>query len=372
MIDQIPASALVPFRTTPRSTRAGKPLVLRRLGIEEVRYLNQVASNRLPVEFVWLDRQWSLRLIPLNSPSPGHMRELSADWGNASVRIRLDSIVFDTAVGQFVSPEILNGMPHELQLVLIEAAFEGVLSKIETATRKRCSLISPLGLIDDQGSHDAQQRGCTNGFQIQLDDGENSCSAELWLDTLGLGFLASVMKRWPPARWSSKLWGALPISLVLSAGWTQLSPATIQSLSKHDVVLLDESYLGETLDQISVVVGKRLAVSCRIEGTQLHMDGELEEILEDFEEDEPVDGDNDQPTAVLADIPIRVHFELGEKVIPLAELQTLGPGYVIDLGREIRRAVSIRANGRVIGEGELIDIDGRIGVSIQQIMTSGS
>ena len=42
----------------------------------------------------------------------------------------------------------------------------------------------------------------------------------------------------------------------------------------------------------------------------------------------------------------------------------LGPGHVFDLGRELRRAVIIRANGKVIGEGELVDVDGQIGVAV--------
>lgn len=66
----------------------------------------------------------------------------------------------------------------------------------------------------------------------------------------------------------------------------------------------------------------------------------------------------------FGDLPVRLHFDLGERQLTLSELMSIGPGYVFDLGREIRRAVIIRANGKPIGEGELVDIDGQIGVVI--------
>jgi type III secretion protein Q len=50
----------------------------------------------------------------------------------------------------------------------------------------------------------------------------------------------------------------------------------------------------------------------------------------------------------------------------------LGPGHVFDLGRELRRAVIIRANGKVIGEGELVDIDGQVGVAVLSLTPPAS
>lgn len=71
--------------------------------------------------------------------------------------------------------------------------------------------------------------------------------------------------------------------------------------------------------------------------------------------------------ALVDDIRIRVSFDLGERSLTLAELKLLGPGYVFELGRDLRRSVSIRANGKVIGEGELVDIEGQTGVSVLSI-----
>ena len=89
---------------------------------------------------------------------------------------------------------------------------------------------------------------------------------------------------------------------------------------------------------------------------------ELDESGEDFPQ---IDSGNE----AIEQIPVRLYFDLGERVMTLGELKTLGPGYVIELGRELRRSVAIRVNGKKIGEGELVDIDGSIGVSVLAINT---
>ena len=64
------------------------------------------------------------------------------------------------------------------------------------------------------------------------------------------------------------------------------------------------------------------------------------------------------------DLPVRLVFVAGEMEIPLRELHAAAPGYVFDLHQPVDRHVEIRANGRTVGTGELVDIDGRVGVRV--------
>ncbi|WP_218122604.1 FliM/FliN family flagellar motor switch protein [Propionivibrio dicarboxylicus] len=57
-------------------------------------------------------------------------------------------------------------------------------------------------------------------------------------------------------------------------------------------------------------------------------------------------------------------FDLGERSITLGELKALRAGQVLELDRPLGTLVNVRANGRLIATGELVDIDGRLGVSI--------
>lgn len=70
---------------------------------------------------------------------------------------------------------------------------------------------------------------------------------------------------------------------------------------------------------------------------------------------------------IVSELPIKLTFDLGERVLLLSELQLVAPGYVFDLGHDLRQCVTIRANGMRIGEGELVDIEGRTGVAVLSI-----
>lgn len=64
---------------------------------------------------------------------------------------------------------------------------------------------------------------------------------------------------------------------------------------------------------------------------------------------------------------MRVAFDVGERTMTLGELQALQEGQVIELGQPLSTAVSIRVNGSLVGTGELVEVDGRLGVSVTSI-----
>ena len=63
-------------------------------------------------------------------------------------------------------------------------------------------------------------------------------------------------------------------------------------------------------------------------------------------------------------LPVRLVFVAGETEVALRDLQALAPGFVFDLRQPVDRHVEVRANGRAIATGELIEIDGRVGVCV--------
>jgi flagellar motor switch/type III secretory pathway protein FliN len=110
---------------------------------------------------------------------------------------------------------------------------------------------------------------------------------------------------------------------------------------------------------LTVLVGKTSAFRAAISNGKVTVMGTLGEIMADTAAAEEYDDGR-----TLDDVTIRLTFDLGERVVSVGELRTLAPGFTFDLGRQLRRAVTIRANGMAVGEGELVEIDGRIGVSV--------
>jgi type III secretion system YscQ/HrcQ family protein len=73
----------------------------------------------------------------------------------------------------------------------------------------------------------------------------------------------------------------------------------------------------------------------------------------------------------LDSVPVPLEFSLGQVTLSMSELPaTLAPGCVIELGRALdAHSVSVRANGRELADGELIEVGGRLAVRISRVAT---
>lgn len=93
----------------------------------------------------------------------------------------------------------------------------------------------------------------------------------------------------------------------------------------------------------------------------------------DHHEDIPMtqehDGTDSPGSAAAADparsLPVQVEFELGRTEMTIGELADMQPGYVFPLATPLEGAsVTIRANGRVAGRGELVAVGETLGVRL--------
>jgi flagellar motor switch protein FliM len=73
--------------------------------------------------------------------------------------------------------------------------------------------------------------------------------------------------------------------------------------------------------------------------------------------------------AVLQDIPISISVELSQMKLSLKALVALQNGDVLELNKRPQELVDLVVAGRVIAKGELVDIDGEIGVRISSLVT---
>lgn len=71
----------------------------------------------------------------------------------------------------------------------------------------------------------------------------------------------------------------------------------------------------------------------------------------------------ESPT-LLDELPLRLHLLIDEKELTWAEVSRLVPGSILDLDRDPRDPVKLAVNGRVLGTGELVEIEGRLGVKL--------
>ena len=69
--------------------------------------------------------------------------------------------------------------------------------------------------------------------------------------------------------------------------------------------------------------------------------------------------------AVARSLPVQLAFDIGRLEVNIGDLASLQPGYVFALPAQLQGAnVTIRANGRTAGRGEVVAVGDTIGVRL--------
>ena len=76
---------------------------------------------------------------------------------------------------------------------------------------------------------------------------------------------------------------------------------------------------------------------------------------------------NPKPLTDLNQLPVQVSFEVGRQILDWHTLTSPEPGSLIDLTTPVDGEVRLLANGRLLGHGRLVEIQGRLGVRIERL-----
>lgn len=74
--------------------------------------------------------------------------------------------------------------------------------------------------------------------------------------------------------------------------------------------------------------------------------------------------------AGVADLMVTLTVVLGEVRLTIGEIAALAPGAVVELDRQAGEPVDVYVNDRLIGRGELVLVDGRIGVTLTELIAT--
>jgi type III secretion protein Q len=125
------------------------------------------------------------------------------------------------------------------------------------------------------------------------------------------------------------------------------------------------------------------------EDEQYDEDGQYDEdeqYDEDMQDEEEMHAEDSEPAAEKADedaqaeagkqsaddadaldsVDIPLHFELGKVTMSLGDMRTLAAGSIVQFSGGSPESVAIVSSGRTLGRGEVVDVDGRLGIRITQ------
>ncbi|MES3002889.1 MAG: type III secretion system cytoplasmic ring protein SctQ [Pseudomonadota bacterium] len=334
------AQLAVPFRC-PRVTR------------DALTDRNILCRRHVPARARWLGATWAFRVTPPDAISTAS-RWLEMDWGGARVFVGVSPSVLDDLARRFAGAESIAQLPQDIALAVLEAAGAELATTLERASRKH---VRVTGMSASRPSAAPLE---AFGWRAASDAGPE-LTGELLLDDTARRYLASQMREVAIAPDRDPGWHSLVMPVRLVAGWTDLPARSVSALALRDVILLDECFIGSG-DTLLAQLGPSLGFRCELKGNSMEVMENVQEVMSDIEGQETEDGQT-----LVDDVPVRLTFDMGERAISFRELRALEPGFIFNLGRDPRSTVSVRANGHLVGEGELVDIEGRIGVSIVRL-----
>jgi flagellar motor switch/type III secretory pathway protein FliN len=165
--------------------------------------------------------------------------------------------------------------------------------------------------------------------------------------------------------------GELPLEIPVVACAVQATAADVASLSAGDAWILGGAWkLGSAKGPLAGDVwlangASETGVRAAVEASgRVVLRGGLEDLSWWPMGDDAADGS--ALAAAVGDVPVVVRVEIGTARMKAREWAVLQPGDVVSLGAKLGSAVTLRVAGQAVAEGELVDLDGEVGVRIRE------
>jgi type III secretion system YscQ/HrcQ family protein len=190
--------------------------------------------------------------------------------------------------------------------------------------------------------------------------------------------------------------GELSVVGRVEAATLDLNPGDIASLEVGDIIILENHQLTKSANGLEGTAFVKLGTGLNggIRGRLLNEGDQTRlEILEITIQEQPPEGamvaegdkaalgeasqgaeapDNMAGTSgLLRDVPAPVVVELGRIRLNAAQVTRLRAGQIIRLPRGPNDPVDLVVNGKLFARGELIEVDGELGVRLQQVVGAG-
>ncbi len=256
----------------------------------------------------------------------------------------------------FIPEGMLTRLPENLGIALTENALEPLINLIEQG------LVSKIKLQSLSAEQNSRLYSLPIGFELTEADKDKpsieftrTIRGLLMLENRLYPLLQERMRFWPSSE--NEDWDALETHLWLEIGSSRVSIQEINQFEVSDVILLDDHHF-RTEGLLRLRFGAHLYCTAQLV-TEPKKTLTLTTGWNNMAENEPK-----QNIDQINQIPVQLSFDLGQKTLSFNEVKQLRPGYVIDLAQGLPEVVQIRAQNKLIGTGELVDISGRVGIRI--------
>ncbi len=372
-------SDVAPFPFTRLPKIGGRDCALLRTGARSLPLA--LPSAALDVLSALLGASLRVQPQPLETCPSGALADCVAD--------PLVALILETGVSS-QAPRLAIELDPRLALCVVERALGGsagreVVPPLAPLPEVACGVLAYLGAraLDAAGTSATHRvRGVvTSGAALLRAVGDAGCL--VWPTLVTLGEDTGVVRAWIPesalrapslhaARLGAAALATLPLTLVLEVGEAVLTAAELASLRLGDVVVLDRASVrveGATVSgtgSLRALGARRTRWQVTIAAGVARLEGRARNEERSMMR-ETSTGSSDAALELVGDAPIELRVELARVCVLLEDLARLAPGEVVTTGRALGAEVTLCAGERVIATGELVDVDGEVGVRVLRL-----
>lgn len=353
-----------------------EPLPLKAVSREEADLLNRVFGGRSRFSISGGPEALTLLFVPSGSPfSPEVSARIEAD--GRPLRLDLDRFFFRAALEAFLGGEDATALPAEVREAAAEAFLETLLDRFESWSGAKAAIgeiAFPAGGPETAAPPGGPGSGIPLHFRLLRKKGEEgnaAVSGRVLLDPQASEWLAGLLGRLPPEGVAG--YDDVPVETAVEIGRVRVPLGDLRGLEKDDILLADSGAWEEGGEAV-VRAGPGVAFAATLEGRTVTVRERRGEAMNAQHSTGRTAGDGtggDPRAADLDELEITLCFEAGSRKILLGELKTIGPGYTFELEGAPDRPVTIRANGKRIGSGELVRVADRVGVRVLELAREG-
>ena len=361
-----------------------RALTLPRLTRNEAQARTIISQRGVDLPLPLGDSTWLARLVPVthanvsDDPAQSALSDyvIRMEWAGANFALRLPASAMEQQVSAQLGGASLPDLPPALAQAALEAVLGTVLQSLQRLGRGTPALVSLQPASVDKAVDPP------HAFRLTLhtEQGPQAIEGSLHADGLGLLLVAGLLKDRPFTPTANE--PNVPLQLHAELGFTRTTAEEVAQLGTGDVVLMSTCFIAAQR-VLWLSADGRAGIHAQLPMADAHAAPAAPSlsIIQTWTAHMPTDTNtspsSDQESASggaevvsLESLPVRLSFDLGEVTLTLAQVQALQVGQALTLDRPLQGAVRIRANGALIGEGDLVEVDGHIGVSIARILGS--
>ena len=247
----------------------------------------------------------------------------------------------------------ITTLPDELKTAIVETLVSPLCEKLTS------TFSAPV--LFESADFEPRSVNCHTGFTVTITkkDGTTSvCTVALAPSTAAASDALTAILATLPRRTDGMLADVtenLPVTFAVTAGNVLLDLDVARDLAVGDVLLPDEWLPGQGKIAVTIFCADSLFASA---------DCTLSDKTVTLEREPTTPKENTMPDTEQMNV--RLTFELEERTIAAGDIKSLTAGYTFTLTADPAAPVTIRANGKPVARGRLVDVNGTLGVQLTE------